>query len=326
MATKTTALACSTLALFLVVCVGPPRASAAASEHGAFDDVLLAKSTAEKNKGHAKKLYKAALASYGKGRWQEALDGFRSVAEITTSPRLDYYIGMCLLELERWLEAESALEAYLASGSPKNKKDAKRRNTARAALEEIADHVGEVTVECDEEEAMLEVDGEPTGSWVLRLEEGEHELAVTWDGGDAIVKTVDVPGGGSVTVGFEHAPPVPASGGEEVGRKKLPVYWLASSAALAGTLALAAVITGSVALAREDDYGSMGYEQDWRSYRRTTLRLGLATDVLWGVAGAAALAAALLAVFTDFEGVDESEDPTAVPVIRVTGIGLQGEF
>lgn len=318
-------MAAAILAGLLLWCVSP--VVEAGFRQGRDPELkVLAKKKPKKKKSTFKKVYARALKSYKNGKYAQALQDFQALHDRKPSPRLRYYVGMCLLGLERWLEAETELEGYLADAG--KKADKKKKKAVQEALEQIEAHVGQLQVKTDLDGATLTVDGQPASGWTLRLEEGQYQLVVSSPGQDDVVQVVEVLGGESTKVRmdgpdqFQEADQPPRKDA-----KKLPVVWFASTAGLAGALALTAVITGSVALSREDDYASMGAGDDWRSYRQTTLKLGLATDVLWGVAAGAAVAAVVLAFFTDF-GKKEKKDASVsmTPIIGPFNLALTGVF
>ncbi len=311
-----------------IACLGAPAPGAAAG--GKAGKGATAKKASSKPAGEAKKAktaYKKGVKLYKQGSWEEAIDAFQASFEASPDPKASFYIGMCLAKLERWLEAEEELEELVEHAGQGI--DAKKREEALEALDEVRSHIAVVTVVCDVEGATLAVDGEPSQGWEVSLVEGAHELTVSAEGHDPVVRQLDLAGGEPVTVeiamdAFEDD--IDEHVGKGGGRGEVPVVWFATTAGLAGALAAAAVITGSLALSRQSTYDSMGIDDDWQPYRETTLKLGLATDVLWGMAGAAAVAAVVLAVFTDFGRTEDGQALSVDPVIGAGWLGLEGEF
>jgi len=83
--------------------------------------------------------YNRAVAAYGIGRFDEALAGFEAYAEVyPANAGCRFLTGVCAAELERWSDARSAFQAYLALAP-----DAPDRAQVEAEIVRISDELGE---------------------------------------------------------------------------------------------------------------------------------------------------------------------------------------
>lgn len=282
-------------------------------------------------KAEAKERFEKGVSLFKDEDFEAALVEFRAAYNAKPHFAVRYNVGICLFKLHRYTEAALELKAYLEEGGKKVPKGKKKE--VRAILKELESLVGTLMVTCPVEGAEVWVDGEYRGKVPfmvpLKLDVGQHRVEVSAEGYETEVKTVDVPGGKEVSVEFElEESEEETVEPEPEGKKKLnpAIFW--SGVGLTGGISLIAIITGSVALKREKEYARMEYTDDWQSFRTSTRQLTIATDLLWGLAGASLISTIIVAFYTDF-GRKKDETPEvglSPPVLGPGGLVLEGRF
>ncbi|MBW2261293.1 MAG: hypothetical protein JRG91_04900, partial [Deltaproteobacteria bacterium] len=150
------------------------------------------------------------------------------------------------------------------------------------------------------------LDGWESETWEIKLEVGEHTIEVNAPGHPPHKQKIELPGGQEIIVEVDLAAPQKEPAGpkpeEPKGeRKKLPAAAFWSMAGLTAVLGISAAITGGLALKQKDKYSGLSYDDGWESEREKGMKLALTTDILLGIAGAAAVSTLVMAFFTDFE-------------------------
>jgi hypothetical protein len=249
---------------------------------------------------------------YEHGDYLGALDRFNRAYAAYPSSKILFNIGQANRLIGRPLEAREAYQKFLDEALGAARDD---RTDAQKWLEELQKTLGQVTVRCQIDGAEIIVDGKPAGKsplvrpvWVTP---GRHEVTATKSGECAMSDHTEVPPGGEVLVELrplhgplaEQKPRVElakagttetASGGW-LGRKWT---WVAAGSTVALT-GLAAVL-GWTMQARFDELkkycgkdspsqsGCAQSDIDSLNTQRVT------TNVLWGLAGAAAITTGIL--------------------------------
>jgi hypothetical protein len=252
--------------------------------------------------------------------YEAALVEFKAAYRAKPHYAVRYNIGICLYKLHRYGEANVELGAYLAEGG--DDVPAAKKEEVESIMRDIDQLLGTLKVECDVEGATLLIDGEPRESWLLRVDVGEHEVKVVAEGHEGFETVVEVPGGEIVKVDAHLVPLEPKKDPEGIEEKDAPpsvslpeepvseptpgkpvdrsAFW--SMFGVTGALALAAAITGGLAIAKDKEYQELTYEDGgWEAVREEGRRLTIATDVLLGMVSAAGVTTLVLAFFTDFE-------------------------
>jgi hypothetical protein len=131
------------------------------------------------------------------GFYKSALREFRTAYKLEPGTELRFLIGKTLYMLQRYVEAEIELRAYLAEASKKVPDDVKAE--VETILADIPNNVGLVTFQCDVDGARLFVDMRRTATLPmaqpLRLDAGIHLIEVHADGYETSYKKVRIPGG-----------------------------------------------------------------------------------------------------------------------------------
>jgi hypothetical protein len=128
----------------------------------------------------ARALFEQGMTLAAEERWGEAVEFFRRARALVERPSIDFNLGISLFTLGRHVEAQAALERFLASSDATA--DAIDRAHAEAILVEARAAVAEVVLTVSPAEASVRVDGLATGgegaSRTLRLDPGEHRVEV----------------------------------------------------------------------------------------------------------------------------------------------------
>lgn len=127
----------------------------------------------------------------------EALPELVAAAKLDPQPRTLKLMADAYARLERRVEAHATYERALgAPGEPLSYAD---REEARKAARDLAGKTATIRVDCDEEEASIELDGEPLGppplARPIRVETGAHVLRVKKAGFVTFEATFKVTGG-----------------------------------------------------------------------------------------------------------------------------------
>jgi len=253
----------------------------------------------------AKEHFEKGVKLFKNADYDAALVEFKQAYKAKSHVAVRYNIGITLYKLHRYGEAFEELESYMFEGGDEIPDE--RRDEVVEILKELESLLGTLKVSCDVEEARLYVDGWESEAWEFKLEVGEHTIEVKAPGYPLYKEKVELPGGKEVLVDviLSTAPAEPVVIEPEEDGKKLPraAFWSMTGATAA--LGITVAITGGLTLKQKEEYASLTYDDGWEAERRKGRSLALATDILLGVAGAAAVTTIVLAFFTDFEKEDD---------------------
>ncbi len=249
----------------------------------------------------ARQAFTRGVALMRRAQWAQALDELRRSIELHPTEVAQFDAAMCLKNLGRQHEAIEILEGLLAR--PEEGTSEERREAIRVELEELRARMGQLVVTTDVPGAEVRVDDRVVGQTPLAepifVLPGEHAIQATRAGLARAEERVHVDGGQIRAVRLDLRSPSPEapralphpSGGPSPA-------WFWASAVVASAATVATAVLGTVALVGDADY-----EADLRrteADQRTGERLVLLTDVSLGVAVAAAAAAFVLWLVTDF--------------------------
>ena len=236
--------------------------------------------------------------------WAGAEDRFRSSVDLFPTQAGLFNLGSAVLAQDRPEEALEVFDDYI------------RRYRSRASEGQLAEvermrsralaRLCEVTIDVSPEGAEVLVDDVAVGHAPLEgplvLEEGDHSFAARLDGyeereidrrleggcrGEAIAISLR-----AVRMDRGDGRPVPIAppGGGAIARPgphpNAVAGWVVL--ALAGASGLAASITGGVVLSLRQEFGQMSMTDDWGPVQDEGRALALTTDILIGLASAAA--------------------------------------
>jgi hypothetical protein len=180
--------------------------------------VLLATSpaTAQEPGDEAVERFDKGVELYKQGNFGGALVEFRAAYEAKPHHKVLFNIGMTLFKLNRYVEAEQELEAYLEEAGKDVEEET--RTEVEEVLSDIVGYIGLLSVHCNVEGSSLHIDGKLVATLPvqepIKLDVGEYYLEVSADGHRKYEEQITLPGGKLVarTVTLE---PLPAEPEEE---------------------------------------------------------------------------------------------------------------
>jgi hypothetical protein len=232
----------------------------------------------------------------------------------------------CLKALHRYVEALRVIDRWIgeyAATAPAEEVD-----NVNATVEEMRGYVGWLWIETDVAGAVVVVDGQQVATLPMSaptaIEIGTHIVQVTADGYDPAEQQITLASGEAARLSLNPSPrtvdviPPDDTTTSDGGGVDQAWFWTTASTTVA--LGIAAGVTGGLMLDVQSDFEAGGSVDADLSARGADFQL--ATNVLIGVAGAAAAATILLAIFTDWGG-DEPEDSEAAVVVAPTGVAVR---
>ena len=271
------------------------------------------------NKAKAKVLVAEGSVLYKRGDYVGALESFEAAYAAFPSPKLWFNIGQANRDLGRPVEALSAFEKFVglaSEASPSALED------AQASMAALRKKLGQLRIECALAGTEVSLDGRSLGQTPLPgavwATPGRHQLTATHSGAPIVVENPEVKAGTlqTIVVPMSQATLPASAAPSQLGAAAVkaqareasqvePGWWLGrkwtwvaagSAVVLAGSVA----VVGGLAQSRFNDLkkscGSASpdragcIESDINSLqtRMTT------ANVLWGLAGAAAVTAGVL--------------------------------
>jgi len=290
--------------------------------------------------------FKKGVAFFNEEDYGAALVEFLKSYELHANWALRYNIGICYMETGKIVEALDAFTAYLEEG--KGSVPGDRRSEVEALIEEIEGKIGRVDVACSEDGATVVVDDFIEATTPLEkpltLTAGIHTIVVKKPGFEPFRKEFTLVSGETRTLTIELAavaaapppvaqPPVEAAapdagaGHEPVAKPPpkavKPKRWLWAGLGAGAALAAAAAVTGGLALKKRNDMRDAAGAcdatmtrsdcPDAYAYQDEARSLVIATNVLWGVAGAAALTGLVLFIVDKPKPAGEGSGPPGPP-------------
>jgi len=273
--------------------------------------------------------------------WDGALVEFQRSIEVHPTRSSLFNAGMCLKALYRYVEAVRTFERWQSDFGTAASEDERLR--VAAAIEGVQGFIGQVSVSVNVAGAAVTLDGEAVGTSPLSgpvpVGVGHHVAEARFEGREPTREEVAVGARERVTVALQIAPaaesgpaPVPEAPVAEEEEGGTSPAWFWTAAATAAALGIGGAVTGGLALGKQDAFDDAASRcqagdpqacEDGRSIGSDGDALELATNVLLPVAGALAVTAIVLALFTDFG--DETADDAGVEIIAgpsPTGVTL----
>ncbi|MBW2277236.1 MAG: tetratricopeptide repeat protein [Deltaproteobacteria bacterium] len=294
------------------------------------------------DKALARVKFKAGIAAYAEGEFEEAVASFRAANQLFASWKLNYNIGQCEAALKHYGLAIESFERYLAQGG--DEVPTERRDEVLGELDRLRKMVGDVEVEAPDGITVM-INGVDRGQTPLptaiRVTAGiEHDVQLMRDGEELSKRKVVVGGGQRTMIEFEEQPERPAPvedeppveeaqpvevDGDNGGISPVP-FWvgLGATAAFGGTTLVLHFVTDS----KIDDIKANPDDGGLRDSGKALQATGITFLVLTGVV---AVTTGVLAGFTDFGGDDEEPGETEVSLVPWSdgqggGLGVAGRF
>jgi hypothetical protein len=301
--------------------------------------------------------FRRAVTLYKDGDYAGALVEFRRAYELSPNYRVLYNIGQSLYQLQRYADALTTFESYLAQGGAQIA-DA-RRTSVEGDIRQLQARVGRVQVAVNLEGAEVRVDDETVGTSPLaapvRVSIGHRKITVAKAGRVPIERFVDVAAGDRVQVSLEFpeqppavalvpAPP-PASAPAPVvppapeptvppplathdvpppgSSPSIPwVPW-----AVAGVFAAGTIVTGALTLAAKGDLTSKldAYPGDPAAIDQDRNRAKTFSYVSDGLLAATVVSAGIAAYFTFVRRAPAASVNVGLGV-GVQGVEVRGEY
>lgn len=278
----------STIALVLLLFLASPGFVLGAAPSGA-------------DKASARKLVGVAKRFIQQKQHKRAIEAFEQAYQKWPRKEIQFNIALVYLEMGDKVKAYEHLSRYWRVSSPEE------RSRLPAPLLRLRNELGTLRVRASDRAMGIRVGGtlRGTGSVELVLEPGIHQVEIL--SGDEVVqkKALRVSGGAELL--WEAEPPRPGDGQGTRGisnppkpvkqdRRKLHLGYFLGVASLAVAAGLVVVGTGVKTLQLGKDYDdnpTRDLQKEGRTYKAVT-------NVMIGVSAAAAVTAAVLAVFTRF--------------------------
>jgi hypothetical protein len=169
--------------------------------------------TAQEPDDEAVERFDKGVELYKQGNFGGALVEFRAAYEASPHHMVRFNIGMTLFKLNRYVEAEQELEAFLAEAGQDVEEET--RIEVEEVLSDIVGYIGLLSVHCNVQGASLHIDGKLVATLPLqepiKLDVGEYYIEVSADGHRKYEEQVTLPGGKLVarTVTLEPLPAPP---------------------------------------------------------------------------------------------------------------------
>lgn len=270
------------------------------------------------SKETARRLFALGQALHAKGKYREAIVSLNEALRNWDRREIHFNIALCYFELRDAVGAVRHLRTYLKGASRREIKAVPRR------LRRLRRKVGVLVIESNDARAEIWINGILRGKgqveWVVLP--GSVQVAIHRPDATNVQRTLKARAGGTtywdVTVNR-----IRVTGPTTRPRKtRLHWRWFAVAAGLAVGAAGAAVALGFKTRSLHDDFDT---NPTWDT-RDKGLRFQTLTNVMWGMAGVAAVSAAVLAYFTRWKRRERSQAQRIIPVLTPTGFGLTGQF
>jgi hypothetical protein len=313
------ALVIRTYTVLLFLCT---QAEAQPADSSAFD-------TAAKEFASGKRLAK-------EGKHLRAIAAFEKAYAAQPHFYVQCSIARCYEQMKQVVKAADHFRSCLKLGADK----ASIAPEVVAALKKAEGQIAWVEVKSPGAGGTIEVDGRARGKTPkqIPLDPGSHVVVVRREGAVPASATLLLYSGEtrSVTLIPEGPSPAPGQTGKTTRattakpavtatsgprpRRRLSQVWFWSAAGVTASLAVAGIILGAQTLSLQSDFEE---EPSHDALDRFKSRR-LATNIVWGLAAAAAGAGTVLYFYTDFKGTGVR--PEGGKRALVVGVGARGTF
>ncbi len=122
------------------------------------DDKPWATGVSEENQKRAFELYADGNGYFEHDRYKEALEKYDQAIKVWDHPAIRYNAAVCLINLERWIDAYAYLTAAMRFGEAPLGHEVYRQ--AQMHMKAVGNQVAELQVKCDEPGATVRLDGD----------------------------------------------------------------------------------------------------------------------------------------------------------------------
>jgi hypothetical protein len=172
------------------------------------DDKPWAAGVSDADQSAALALYKEGNAFFAQSQFKEALEKFVQALKIWDHPAIRYNAAVCLINLDRPVEAYEDLEAAMRFGEPPLGPDLYKQGISYQKL--LAGRIAEVEVTAKSPDSQVSLDGQPvlhgSGTTTRHVLTGDHQVVAEKPGYQTETKPVHVNGGDHVTIVIDLHP------------------------------------------------------------------------------------------------------------------------
>lgn len=284
-------------------------------------------------KNEAASAFARGQALHAKGDYASAIAAFERAYQLKPHHAVLCSIALCYEQMNRFVEAAAQYRRCLSEGAERSAKAA----SVKQALKAVEGKINYVEVKSPGAGGTIYVDGVSHGAAPRRipLDPGRHVFEVRRDGATTATATLRVVAGEERTLTLTPTGPVavkpppvaitppppstPPAAHEPVveqrARRRLSPAWFWTSVGLTVALGGAAAVMGGLTYKTASDYDRTPTKEGYDSF----VSRRLATNVLAGLALAAAGTGTALFFFTDFSRGRQRDEVAA-------GVGLRGAF
>ncbi len=282
------------------------------------------------SKNEAASAFARGQALHAKGDYASAIAAFERAYQLKPHHAVLCSIALCYEQMNRFVEAAAQYRRCLSEGAERSAKAA----SVKQALKAVEGKINYVEVKSPGAGGSVFVDGVAHGAAPQRvpLDPGRHVIEVRREGATTATATLRVVSGEERTLTLVPAAPAATSKPQVVApalppparsepvaeprsRRRLSPAWFWTSVGLTVALGGAAAVMGGLTYKTASDYDKTPTKEGYDTF----MSRRLATNVLAGVALAAAGTGTVLFFFTDFSRRRQGEEVAA-------GIGLRGSF
>ncbi len=264
--------------------------------------------------------FKKGLMFVDEGDCKKAVVEFEESYKIYPTAAVLYNMALCYDDLHQYAPAMKYYQEFLATAKQVPKEQAAK---IKERIEKLAQFLGTVSIKCNVAGALVVVDGTEMGKTPLEdfyLETGKHTISVTQEKYEEFSTTITLVSGRTIVVDANLVPveekkeelvaipsrTVARTETKPVGkptRKKLPLAAFYGTIAAAGALGIGAGVVGGLNIANYRQFQDTPYSETdkWKDLKDRGEILNVVFLSLIGATGAAMVAAAVIAAFTDFK-------------------------
>ncbi len=325
-----------------------------------FANLALAEETTDADR-QAKIQFEEGVRLFQEGNFDSAAIAFERAFELRPSYKILYNVGQVEAELKHYFRASEAYRKYLEQGAAEV--DSARRKEVSAQIDRLSTLFGFVDIKYSKDGVTVFIDGVRIGTTPILeaspVDMGTHELSLR-DGIEEVYReSFRIAGGQRLTLALDNAepaatptasapppsasPPAPSSepstaaatprekpeasdAGPTPPKKKRKFTWAALG--IAAAAGVSGGILGGISMGRESSLtekctGSV-CDSSLEADAERIQHMSIAADILYGVAGVAAVAAVVLFVVEPKRHAEKSVSWS--PALSPTFLGVDGRF
>lgn len=281
----------------------------------------------------ASERFKRGVELYQDHDFRAAILEFQRAYQIAPNFRVLYNIGQAYFEVQDYVAASEAFERYLRDGGGDVPAD--RVEEVRGLLDKLKTRIATLELSVDVEGAQISVDDVPRGttplSSPLRVSAGQRKLTISKEGFTPVSRSLSVTGGDVVKDSFTLTPvssKAPAPKEAAASGPGAPFWVLLSTT---GALGVGAAIAGGLSVAKNSEHQDLLKTQgvsltDLQDSAAELRPRTIATDILLGATGAAAITTLILGITAATSGPEKAATAELKLLVGPTFLGLERSF